>query len=202
MLEEEFITGYQWSPEDFKFIGEYKFPNNKDKEEIHLPPFTTLIKPPEVDKESCAYWDSEKWIVSIDSSKITAHPTIDNYELLRPDYIEHLKSNNLWTDEDENQYLLAMTEREENIRLEKEREESIDYWSMFRAVRNSLLQQSDWTQLNDTQNTLTNEEKENWDSYRQQLRNLPENITDPKPLCLDRNHPQWPLGREHTMLTN
>lgn len=40
------VTGYQYSPESGQFIGEYTFPNNKDKEEVHLPPNTTLEAPP------------------------------------------------------------------------------------------------------------------------------------------------------------
>jgi hypothetical protein len=196
MINEEFITGYQWSSVDNKFMGEYKFPNNKDKEEIHLPPFTTLKKPPEVSKETAAYWEDGEWIIKVDSSKMEEHPKIDNYELLMPDYIEWLKSRDLWTDDDETKYnqalQIAKEKKEEQIRLEKEIEESLDYWEILRINRNYRIQQTDWTQLPDVQNILTDEEKEQWSNYRQQLRDLPDNIVDPKPLYYDENHSDWP----------
>jgi hypothetical protein len=197
MINEELITGYQWSSVDNKFMGEYRFPNNKDKEEIHLPPFTTLTKPPETSKETAAYWENSEWVIKIDSSKINPHPEIDNYELLMPDYIEWLKSQDLWTDEDETKHNLALQNKqqkeEEEIRLQNEREASINYWDMLRMIRNSRLQETDWTQTLDIQNILSTEDKQKWSSYRQQLRDLPENVTDPKPLCLDMNHPEWPI---------
>ncbi len=57
------LTGYQWGDNGI-YIGPYEFDNNQDKEEVHLPPRTTLIKPPKklaVDEE--AAWNGEKWIV-------------------------------------------------------------------------------------------------------------------------------------------
>lgn len=61
----EKITGYQWG-DDSRFIGIYTFDNNADKEEIHLPPRTTLEAPPvgmAVDEE--AAWSERlgHWIV-------------------------------------------------------------------------------------------------------------------------------------------
>lgn len=40
-------------------------------------------------------------------------------------------------------------------------------------IRNSLLVDSDWTQLADT--PLTEEKKAEWATYRQQLRDIPQN---------------------------
>lgn len=196
MFNEEYIIGYQYSPVDNKFVGEYRFPNNKDKEEVHLPPFTTLEKPPEVSNGTSAYWENNEWIIKVDSSKIEEHPEIDNYELLMPDYIEWLKSKNLWTDDDEIKYnqalQLKIEKEEEKIRLQKEIEDSLDYWEILRINRNYKIQQSDWTQLGDVQSILTDEKKQQWHNYRQNLRDLPSNIVDPKPLCYDENHPEWP----------
>jgi hypothetical protein len=61
----EKVTGYQWG-DDNRFIGVYTFDNNADKEEIHLPPRTTLSAPPDglaADEE--AAWDEHQraWIV-------------------------------------------------------------------------------------------------------------------------------------------
>ena len=53
-------------------------------------------------------------------------------------------------------------------------------WSTLRSERNHLLAQSDWTVLADTP-TDTAE----WKTYRQALRDLPANTTDPF-------NPVWP----------
>lgn len=65
-----------------------------------------------------------------------------------------------------------------------------DYWSELRTLRDQRLTESDWTQVFDA--PLSEEQKVSWQSYRQALRDLPENITDPKPLVLDKNHSSWP----------
>jgi len=66
-----------------------------------------------------------------------------------------------------------------------------DYWQELRILRDIRLTQSDWTQLPD--NNLTEEQKTAWQTYRQELRDLTDNITDPKPLVLDPNHAEWPV---------
>jgi hypothetical protein len=78
---------------------------------------------------------------------------------------------------------------DEKIRLAEEAEAARDYWGEFRELRYWKLQGTDWTQLPDVD--LTEEKKLAWREYRQALRDLPENITDPKPLVLDVNHPDW-----------
>lgn len=52
-----------------------------------------------------------------------------------------------------------------------------DKWNIIRSVRNDLLQQCDWTQLPDV--SLTNEQKLAWSQYRQMLRNVTEDFTNP-----------------------
>ena len=62
-------------------------------------------------------------------------------------------------------------------------------WSQLRTERNRLLQQSDWTQLQDAH--LSAEKKSAWADYRQALRDLPDevSITSPEDLVsID-----WPL---------
>ncbi|MBR7777375.1 hypothetical protein [Undibacterium rugosum] len=57
------LTGYQWG-DDGAYIGPYAFDNNLDKEDVHLPPRTTLTPPPDqlaVDEE--AAWDGKLWVV-------------------------------------------------------------------------------------------------------------------------------------------
>lgn len=70
-------------------------------------------------------------------------------------------------------------------------ESSTDYWEQLRIMRDNRLYECDWTQLPDS--PLTVEQKESWFIYRQELRNLPENVDDPKDLVLDPNHPSWPI---------
>ena len=196
MENQEFILGYQWSPETKKYIGEYRFPNNKDKDEIYMPPFTTLVKPPETERESVAYWNGNEWVINADPDVVSDHPPIDDYELLMPDFIEYLKEHDLWTEEDEikRQEALDNIERRriEQEREQEEQERNGDYLEILKGIRNELLMQSDWTQLPDVQ--LSEEQKESWRIYRQQLRDLPENVEDPKPLVLDINHPDWPVA--------
>lgn len=80
-------------------------------------------------------------------------------------------------------------EEEQNKKLQEEFEKNRNYWQEFRKIRNYKLFQSDWSQLSDA--PLTEDQKNAWQVYRQELRDLPENITDPKPLVLDSNHPDW-----------
>jgi hypothetical protein len=93
----------------------------------------------------------------------------------------------------------AITTFEEEIerrtlkRIEEESliESQIDYWEELRFTRNLKLTGSDWTQLPDA--PLTEEQKELWIIYRQELRDLPESIDDPKALVIDPNHSSWPI---------
>ena len=80
-------------------------------------------------------------------------------------------------------------ERIKNLR--QEAESKINYWDIFRGIRNTKLTESDWTQIEDA--ALTEEKKILWKTYRQELRDLPEIINDPKSLVLDENHSDWPV---------
>ena len=50
-------------------------------------------------------------------------------------------------------------------------------WEQIKYQRNLYLQQSDWTQLPDT--TLTEEKKQEWQNYRQALRDIPQTFNSP-----------------------
>lgn len=58
------------------------------------------------------------------------------------------------------------------------------FWSKLRKIRNFELSNSDWTQLDDA--SLTNEKKLEWKNYRQELRDLPANTSNPRKII-------WPL---------
>ena len=85
----------------------------------------------------------------------------------------------------------------EKQRLEDEEKEKIeaieaarDYWKEFRDLRNKKLTECDWTQTLDA--PLTEEQKTSWKIYRQALRDLTKNITDPKVLVNNSNNLGWP----------
>jgi hypothetical protein len=50
-------------------------------------------------------------------------------------------------------------------------------WTQLRAERNRRLAATDWTQLADAH--LSQEKKDAWSAYRQELRDLPDVVTDP-----------------------
>jgi hypothetical protein len=189
MENEELILGYQWSPVNKEYRGEYRFPNNKDKDEIHIPPFTTLTKPPTTSKGYTAFWNDDDWIV-VETPLV--HQPIEDYASLRQEFIDYLKEEGSWTDEDEKKYHDSIKEMEDQ--QNKFREEPNYYDEELRFIRNDLLIRSDWTQLPDVQEKFTEEEKQQWIAYRQKLRDLPDNIEDPKLLVLDLNHPDWPIS--------
>lgn len=91
------------------------------------------------------------------------------------------------------------TYRNTEIRLQKEQEEleiarelERDYLQELRIIRNSKLSESDWSQMPDS--PLSEDKKNEWREYRQELRDLPENIADPKPLVLNLDDPSWPTN--------
>ena len=59
-----------------------------------------------------------------------------------------------------------------------------DAWTALRSKRNLLLQQSDWVALADAH--LSQDKKDAWFAYRQELRDLPDLVTDPTQV-------DWPL---------
>ena len=61
---QEFITGYYYG-DGGQYRGPFVFPNNLDKEEIHVPPSVTLVEPPEVTGTDWPFWDTktESWVL-------------------------------------------------------------------------------------------------------------------------------------------
>lgn len=52
-------------------------------------------------------------------------------------------------------------------------------WENVRFKRDNLLKNSDYTQLPDVQNSMTNQKKTEWVNYRQQLRDITTAFSDP-----------------------
>lgn len=57
---ENMIKGYQYRSNN-RYGGVYEFPNNLDKVEIHMPPNTTLVAPPDIPEGKEALWDGKGW---------------------------------------------------------------------------------------------------------------------------------------------
>lgn len=85
----------------------------------------------------------------------------------------YVKRGDVWT---QNWVSVPFTEEEIQHRTEIE-------YKILKRKRNVYLQFTDWTQLPDVQ--LSDEVKLQWAEYRQQLRDLPANTTDPF-------NPVWP----------
>lgn len=57
------LTGYQFGTNN-QYIGKYEFHNNLDKKEVHLPPNTVLVAPPEnLADDKQAQWNGNRWVV-------------------------------------------------------------------------------------------------------------------------------------------
>jgi hypothetical protein len=52
------------------------------------------------------------------------------------------------------------------------------WWSIAKWWKNALLNESDWSQVSD--NSLSEEQRAAWREYRQELRDISNNFTDPK----------------------
>lgn len=97
---EKMITGYQYSPADGRFIGEYEFPNNKDQEEIHVPPNTTMEAPPACDPGAAPYWQNGFWVIRALPDEVNV-PKIDDYAMITDSFIQYLIEIGRWTAEDQ-----------------------------------------------------------------------------------------------------
>ena len=113
-MYEQHIIGYQWDPETGKFIGVYVFPNNADKEEVHLPPNTTLEQPPEpLSRSQTAFRRNGSWVLAADPGYLHGRPPIDNYSVLDENIVSFLASKGMWDAEDQQNFEAAMAHKQE-----------------------------------------------------------------------------------------
>lgn len=77
------VTGYSYMA-DGTYAGEYVFPRNKDKEEIHVPPFTTLVPPPMILAGKKATWNGLAWALS----DLPLPQWLEDYEYPQPGWLE------------------------------------------------------------------------------------------------------------------
>ena len=62
--QQKTITGYQYKSNG-RYNGKYEFPNNLDSLEIHLPPMTTLVAPPDISTLPAGMehsWNGNAWV--------------------------------------------------------------------------------------------------------------------------------------------
>jgi len=71
------------------------------------------------------------------------------------------------------------SDKEQRIQVQQSQKD----WAEMRRERDTLLLQSDWTQMSDAE--LSSQKKADWESYRHNLRILPQNTSDP-------TKPTWP----------
>lgn len=152
--------------------------------------------------------DTEKWVIKVINNQTVDHPaTYTNFLLVFPEcpiqeeptneiisqygyevfvrtpapipsQYEHppvegpyIKVDNYWT----NSWTITPFTEEEII--EKK-------WERVRLNRNWSLRQTDWTQLSNV--TISNEEKELWNVYRQTLRDIPQTYINPDDVIFPR----------------
>jgi hypothetical protein len=162
---------YKHSPDGEYLESGFADPNPLETEKFLIPANATDIEPPQLSKNEVAIFASGAWTVCPDFrgqtfySKITGVPVIitgfgavdsDLTELIPGEYTSW--SGSAWVFD------------------------SAKALASIREKRNSLLSQSDWTQLNDVD--MTDTEKVAWKAYRQALRAFPET-------CAPGN-PVWP----------
>ena len=106
---EEMITGYQYGPIKGDFRCIYEFPNNLDKEEIHMPPFTTLVAPPdEIPVGKIACWNGTSWELKDDDITIKVDPIPEeDIGRLLPEFVADQIRFGLWSDELQQKYDIA-----------------------------------------------------------------------------------------------
>ena len=109
--------------------------------------------------------------------------TGDRYNLCQSHYFD----DGLYTDDGILRYKLVDGQPVERTDEEIDADRVPILESQIREQRSKLLSGSDWTQIPD--NPLSRSERESWATYRQQLRDIPEQAGFPKSV-------EWPeLGR-------
>lgn len=81
--------------------------------------------------------------------------------------------------QDDADRLWQIAQRKQHSAARRELDGDLEHptWYVIRRERDRLLSESDWTQLADV--PLTNGQKELWGIYRQALRDIPQNFSDP-----------------------
>lgn len=84
-----------------------------------------------------------------------------------------------WIDPGENKYSIGWKYENDTIIPPQYSLIEEKFWKEVRLKRNQLLQESDIYVLPDKWNSMTIEEQELWTTYRENLRNIPQNHEEP-----------------------
>jgi hypothetical protein len=84
-----------------------------------------------------------------------------------------------WIDPGENKYGIGWKYENDTITPPPYKLIEEEFWKEVRLKRNQLLQESDVYVLPDKWISMTTEEQELWSTYRQNLRDLPQNYDEP-----------------------
>lgn len=108
---EKNVIGFQYDPKTGRYIGEYEFPNNLDQEAIHVPPHTTLERPPVAEGKVAVMVDGV-WQLQSDPNANKTRPPIDDYFLITEAFIAMMVDQGLWTSEDQQKRDAAIAEHQ------------------------------------------------------------------------------------------
>lgn len=112
---DEFILGYQYSPDTGVYVGQYKFSNNLDQDDIHWPPFTTDIAPPALEKNQEAFFVNGEWVIGEKPVKEIEPPVVEDYAMVSEWFIDHLRQLGKWTSEDDDKRAAALIELQKKM---------------------------------------------------------------------------------------
>lgn len=121
-------------------------------------------------------YNSEKIIMTLQGTQETLDLNVhDGQSFVEGRYSDefyYVKNNELKEYPDKPNYPVLF-----NSQTEQWDQDNASWWGLIRYERNNLLAQSDWTQASDS--SLSDSKKTEWASYRQILRDIPANTTDP-----------------------
>lgn len=119
------------------------------------------------------WYQIKEQLVNVDSS--VGYVARFDYKI-ETDFVRKTPIVEYYTDE----YLIQQRLMQENA-----------FWDSFRNRRNTLLKDSDYTQLVDSQNIKDDTWKNNWKNYRQALRDLPQQYIGTTEFNIDNI--AWPV---------
>ena len=131
--------------------------------------------------------------LNLDAVLASPAATTGDYQVSVRDGVEQ-DANGNWVEKYVARDMFADTTDEDGVTTTKAEHEAAyqarldaDTAAAHRATRNKLLDDTDWTQMNDS--PLSNEDKTAWATYRNELRNLPDD--DAWPNLSDED---WPVS--------
>lgn len=159
-------------------------------EEILDAGYTGPYSVPEIDdKESKIVWNKDTQSYEIINDPVVNHALLYSYKRAQPDRHDEKLAGKRKSEIEEMGYYGPYTQPIANFELEKLNwnpdkmeieiipKTSEERWREVRMERNFYLRESDWSVMPDNQ--LSPEERQIWEDYRQELRNVPQLFSEP-----------------------